>query len=179
MTSSRRGLVSCAAVALTAVIGDPWGRSLSSQEPVGATARCRDGSYSFSSTPCSNRGGISQVLGAGSYLVHSDSGAPLVARLTTDEARNHSGEAATVCGYVAAARHVTSIPGDPTFLDLDHAYPWRVFSIVIWGVDRSHFLRPPESAYQGLELCVTGRIDASGGAAYITVRSPRDLRIGT
>jgi hypothetical protein len=43
-------------------------------------------------------------------------------KLTTREAKNYIGQQATVCGKVASGRHTTA-RGNPTFLDLDRAYP--------------------------------------------------------
>ena len=43
--------------------------------------------------------------------------------LTTDQAKAHEGEDATVCGTVASERTATSSRGEPTFINLDSAYP--------------------------------------------------------
>ncbi len=150
-----------------------------SQEPVGATARCRDGSYSFSSTPCMSRGGIAQVLAADWSLIHPDNGAPEEAKLEPAEARHHAGEVVAVCGVVASARFIATMPGQPTFLDLDRPYPDRVFTVVIWGLDRPRFAGKPEEIYREQRICVTGRIDLSNGAAQIIVRSPNAVKVGS
>ena len=66
---------------------------------------------------------------------------PLVAqkKLTTSEAKEHFGETATVCGEVASTRYADSTKGQPTFLNLDKPYPNQIFTIVIWGDNRSKF----------------------------------------
>jgi len=162
--------------AVLVLLSDPT--VLVPQEPVGATARCRDGSYSFSSTPCTSRGGVAEVLAADQSQVHPASGAPEVMIFSAVEARHHPGEAALVCGVVASTRYLPRIPGKPTFLDLDQAYPYRVFSIVIWGLDRANFPHPPELTYLWARVCAAGRIDVSTGPAEIVVRSPNALRVG-
>lgn len=78
-------------------------------------------------------------------------------RLTASEAKNHIGELHEVCGQVSSARYAAQSKGQPTFLDLDGAYPKEIFTIVIWGSDRAKF-DSPESKYQGANLCVTGKI---------------------
>jgi len=43
--------------------------------------------------------------------------------LTADEAAHHIGETATVCGTIASASYASHSKGQPTFLNLDKAYP--------------------------------------------------------
>jgi len=68
--------------------------------------------------------------------------------LSVAEAKEHVGEVATVCGTVVSTRYAASTKGSPTFLNLDKAYPNQVFTIVIWGKDRSKFGRS-EVDYRG------------------------------
>ena len=75
----------------------------------------------------------------------------------SDEAINHVGEDATVCGVVASAKYATSTRRQPTFLNLDKPYPNQVFTAVIWGSDRPQFKYEPESL-QGAAVCVSGEI---------------------
>jgi hypothetical protein len=42
---------------------------------------------------------------------------------------------ATVCGKVVSTHYAKSSKGEPTFLNLDEAYPNEVFTILIWGPD--------------------------------------------
>jgi hypothetical protein len=53
------------------------------------------------------------------------------------DAKAHIGENATVCGKVASEHTATSSRGEPTFINLDAAYPNQVFTILVWGDDRS------------------------------------------
>jgi len=59
-------------------------------------------------------------------------------KLTAAQAKDHLGENATVCGTVASTRYATT----PTFLNLDEPYPKEIFTIVIWGSDRSSLVIP-------------------------------------
>lgn len=56
-------------------------------------------------------------------------------KITAADAKNHMGEEATVCGYVASARFASSTRGQPTFLNLEKPYPNQIFTVLIWGVD--------------------------------------------
>jgi len=56
--------------------------------------------------------------------------------ISAADAKNHVGEKATVCGKVASERTATSSRGEPTFINLDAAYPNQVFTILVWGDDR-------------------------------------------
>jgi micrococcal nuclease len=71
---------------------------------------------------------------------------PLVAEntYTADQAKNHIGERATVCGVVASVYLSASGKEQPTFINLDKPYPNQVFTILIWGSDRAKFGNPGE-----------------------------------
>src|SRR5271169_5271109 len=62
------------------------------------------------------------------------------------DAKEHFGETATVCGEVVSTRYADSTKGQPTFLNLDKPYPNQVFTIVIWGNNRSKFKTPEEDS---------------------------------
>jgi DNA/RNA endonuclease YhcR with UshA esterase domain len=99
-------------------------------------------------------------------------------KLTAAEAKDHIGETATVCGTVASARYAASTKGQPTFLNLDKPYPNQVFTVLIWGENRSKF-GAPESEYNGKRICVTGKITEYRGTAEIVVSDPQQIRGST
>ena len=84
------------------------------------------------------------------------------------------GEHATVCGNVAGAKYSTRSRGQPTFLNLDYAYPRQVFTALIWGRDRSKFPYAPESL-EGQEICVEGLIKSYRGSAEMVVEDPSQI----
>lgn len=57
------------------------------------------------------------------------------APLTTDDAKKHIGENATVCGVVASSHYAGGSRGAPKFVNLDKPYPNQVFTILIWNED--------------------------------------------
>ncbi len=158
---------------------------LTAQAPAGATAQCRDGSYSFSASrrgTCSHHGGVAQWLTSGQPPTRAESTAasqaPLQQRtLSAAEAKDHVGETATVCGAVASARYAASSRGQPTFLNLEQPYPNQLFTVVIWGSARGAFPTAPEVAYHAKRICVTGLIDTYRGSPQIVVHGPAPIRV--
>ena len=96
--------------------------------------------------------------------------------LTAAEAKDHVGEMATVCGKVVGTSYATSRPGSPTFLNLDQD-PNPIFTIVIWGSDRSTKFGGSEAAYKNTTLCVSGTISSSEGTPEIVARNPEQIKV--
>lgn len=99
--------------------------------------------------------------------------APAIAQsITAADAKNHIGEQATVCGKVASERTATSSRGEPTFINLDSAYPNQIFTILVWGDDRRSVGELP---HVGSHLCATGMIKDYRGVPEIVVSSSGQL----
>jgi hypothetical protein len=90
-----------------------------------------------------------------------------------------AGQAAGRPATVAIARvdgsYQANVRGQPTFLN-DAPYPSHTFTAVIWGSDRRQFNPPPEGAWQGKALCVTGPVELFQQRPQIVVSSPSQLR---
>jgi hypothetical protein len=99
---------------------------------------------------------------------------PQSKRITAAEAKDHVGQSATVCGRVVSARYAERSKGQPTFLNLDKPYPREIFTILIWGENRSKF-GMPESKYRDAEICVTGQITSYRGTAEIVTAEPNQI----
>jgi DNA/RNA endonuclease YhcR with UshA esterase domain len=97
-------------------------------------------------------------------------------QLTAAEAAKHVGEYAKVCGEVVSTKYASSSRGQPTFLNLDKPYPDHIFTIVIWGDNRSKFDQP-EVKYKDKQVCVTGTIETYSGKPQIIARSPEQIKI--
>jgi hypothetical protein len=98
------------------------------------------------------------------------------ARITTNEAKDHIGQVETVCGKVASAHYADRSKGQPTFLNLDEPYPHEIFTVVIWGNDRSKF-GAPESTYRDARICVTGKIASYKGKPEIGATEPTQIEV--
>jgi DNA/RNA endonuclease YhcR with UshA esterase domain len=104
-------------------------------------------------------------------VVYAQSG-----HITATEAKNHVGERATVCGNVVSTRYAARTKGDPTFLNLDEPYPRQIFTILIWGSDRSKF-GEPEVKYENKKVCVTGLIKDYKGVPEVIAEQPSQIEI--
>jgi len=101
---------------------------------------------------------------------------PQSRHLSPAEAKNHIGERGTVCGKVASTHYADRTKGSPTFLSLDEPYPHQIFTILIWGSDRSKF-GEPESKYANQRICVTGLIKDYRGVPEMIADQPSQIVI--
>jgi len=98
---------------------------------------------------------------------------PAVAEtITPADAKNHIGEQATVCGKVAGEKTVAGSRGEPTFVNLDAAYPNQVFTILVWGDDRKNVGELPRVCSL---FFASGVIQDYRGVPEIVVRSSGQL----
>jgi hypothetical protein len=95
-------------------------------------------------------------------------------KITAGEAKDHVAETRTVCGKVASTHFAAKSKGQPTFLNLDEAYPKAVFTILIWGSDRAKF-GTPEKKYQDARICVTGKITSYRGKPEVIATEPSQI----
>jgi hypothetical protein len=115
--------------------------------------------------------GLTLVCCVFSSVVYAQTG-----HLTAEQAKDHVGENATVCGKVVDSHYASRSRGEPTFLNLDKRYPNQIFTIVIWGSDRPKF-GDPESRYDEKDVCVTGRITSYRGVPETTAHDPTQIEI--
>ncbi len=100
---------------------------------------------------------------------------PVNARdLNAEDAAQHVGETATVCGVVASAKFDADLQSQPTFLDFGKPYPDQVFTAVIFGDNRKKF-GTPEVSLRGKRVCVSGKIQEKRGLPEIVVSDPKQL----
>ncbi|MBW7995351.1 MAG: DNA-binding protein [Candidatus Glassbacteria bacterium] len=97
--------------------------------------------------------------------------------ITADQAKNYIGETKTVIGQVVSAKYAAGSRGKPTFLNLDKPYPNQIFTVVIWGSNRSKFDEPPEKHFLKKKVRVTGKISEYRGKPQIVVTDPKQINI--
>lgn len=95
--------------------------------------------------------------------------------ISPEEAINHVGQQAIVCGTVASTHYSYRSKGQPTFLNLNKPYPHHIFTALIWGSDRSKFHDAPEKYYKNKRICVSGLIEQYEGISEIIVRNPGQM----
>ena len=96
--------------------------------------------------------------------------------ISAADAAKFIGQQKTVCGTVASVHQAVRSKGQPTFLNLDKPYPHQVFTVLIWGSDKSKFKEPPE-ALSGKEICVTGMIQSYRGIPEIIARDSSQIKV--
>jgi hypothetical protein len=96
--------------------------------------------------------------------------------ISPDNAAKFIGQQKTVCGTVASAHYAARTKGQPTFINLDKPYPKQIFTVLIWGSDRSKFEKPPETL-SGKEICVSGVIQSYRGGPEIIVKDPAQIKV--
>jgi DNA/RNA endonuclease YhcR with UshA esterase domain len=86
------------------------------------------------------------------------------------------GEYTSVSGPVVSTYYAEDSNGQPTFINVGRDYPDPSrFTVVIWGDSRANFEQPPEKAYDGKVICVTGVVTIYQGAAQIEVAQPSQI----
>ena len=125
------------------------------------------------------------VLVAGSVILarQFNVGAPQNAQLDrqelltyrANEAADHVGESAIVCGKVASTAYASRVRGKPTFLNLEKPYPNQLFTVVIWGSNRAKFAFSPEVRFRDARICVAGLIEEYRGVSQIEVADPEQI----
>jgi len=96
-------------------------------------------------------------------------------KIPSSDASQHVGEKATVCGYVASSRYLSTSRSKPTFLNVGKPYPDQYFTVVIWPEDRAKFGQP-EDKYFHKNICVTGEITLYRGSPEIIARNPAQIK---
>ena len=97
-------------------------------------------------------------------------------KITASEAGAYVGQTMTVCGNVASAKFANQSKGQPTFLNLDQPYPRHIFTIVIFGINRSAF-GSPEKTYVGKNICAAGLIKNYKGKLEIIANDPSQITL--
>lgn len=111
------------------------------------------------------------------YRILGPISSPAQETISPEDAAKYIGQQKTVCGKVASAHYAAIISNQPTSLHLDKPYPHQIFTILIWGSDRSKSEKPRETLYFGKEICVTGMIQSYRGRPEIVVKEPGQIKV--
>ncbi len=101
-------------------------------------------------------------------------------RITSADAKNHTGETVTVCGKVVdtkISKYALAGRGKPVNFDLDQPEPNPVFFFVTFGSQSGANPEEAQAAYQGKSVCVTGKIAVAGGLPYIMAADRSHIKI--
>lgn len=95
-----------------------------------------------------------------------------VISITAEEAIEHVGITAEVCGNAVSANYARNIGGQPTFINFENEHPNQVFTVIIWGELRHKWRSPPEQLYANRYICARGRIDLHNNTPQIVISDP-------
>lgn len=95
--------------------------------------------------------------------------------LTPQQAAQHIGETARVCGKVFSGKYLKDKA--VTFINMGADYPNNPFTAVIFGRDREKFGAAPEKVYTNLNICVSGQIKEHNGKPQIIVSDEEQIQI--
>ena len=107
--------------------------------------------------------GISQTGSAEEYVT-----------IEAEQANDHVGQLAMVCGIVVDTHYAQTVTGRPTFLNFGEPYPDAVFTAVLWEKERELFPYSP-SALLGMDICVYGKISRFRGMPQIKLMRPEQV----
>lgn len=79
-----------------------------------------------------------------------------------------------MCGQVMGVHLAARSRGEPTFINLDRAYPNQIFTILVWGEDRAKFGNL-EAKYSDARVCVQGVITEYRGEPEMVIHDPDSL----
>src|ERR1700712_2766513 len=77
-------------------------------------------------------------------------------KITAKEAAKHINEKVMVCDQVFGGKFLSS--SDLTLIDVGGSHPNELLTLVIKGEDRKKFKTPPEEAFKGKKVCITGQV---------------------
>jgi len=78
-----------------------------------------------------------------------------------------------VRGEVASTRAAEG--STPAFLNLGRPFPDQDIAIVIWPAQVKNFATPPEDAYDGREIAVSGQLGQFDGSLRVKAQTPSDI----
>ncbi len=101
-------------------------------------------------------------------------------RLSASDAKTHTGETVTVCGKVVdtkVSKYALAGRGKPVNFDLDQPEPHPVFFFVTFGSQAGANPEEAQAAYQGKNVCVTGKITVVAATPYIMAADRSQIKI--
>jgi len=98
-------------------------------------------------------------------------------KINTLQAKEYIGKDACVCGKVISTKYSENGKTNPTYINLDKKYPEQVFTLMIFGNDRTNFSYKPEEYLQGKTICVKGKVGEFKGIPQIIANKEKQVEI--
>ncbi|MGZ4118634.1 MAG: hypothetical protein ACXVPY_14195 [Bacteroidia bacterium] len=90
------------------------------------------------------------------------------------DVQNHIGDSVRLQAKIYGGKYLKPAKGSPTFLDVGGNYPNAPLTLVIWNDVRKQFQEPPENAFKGRQMFITGKF-LYKDKPEIVINSPEQL----
>lgn len=116
------------------------------------------------------------------YKKHLKESQPIITdygkgKISAFQAKDFIGKETCVCGKVVSTKFVDNGKSNPTYINLDKKYPDQVFTVMIFGQDRTNFSYKPEEFLQGKTICIKGKVEEYKGSPQIIANKEKQLEI--
>lgn len=98
-------------------------------------------------------------------------------KISAAEAKPYIGKDACVCGKVVSTKFVENGRTNPTYINLDKKFPEQVFTLIVYGDDRSNFSYKPEEFLLDKTICVKGKVAEFKGIPQIVANKEKQVEI--
>jgi DNA/RNA endonuclease YhcR with UshA esterase domain len=98
-------------------------------------------------------------------------------KITAKEAAKHLNEKVMVCDQIYGGKFLSG--SDITLIDVGGSHPNEVLTLVIKGDDRKKFKTPPEEAFKGKKVCITGQVIDYKGKPEIMITEADQIKEDT
>jgi len=94
-------------------------------------------------------------------------------KITAKDAAKHLNENVMVCDQVFGGKYLDG--ANLTLIDVGGSHPNELLTLIIKGDDRKKFTTPPEEAFKGKKVCITGQVIDYKGKPEIVITDPAQI----
>jgi hypothetical protein len=94
--------------------------------------------------------------------------------ISAKDAAKHLNEKVMVCDQVYGGKYLSG--SDITLIDVGGSHPNELLTLVIKGDDRKKFKTPPEEAFKGKKVCITGTVIDYKGKPEIVITEVEQIK---
>lgn len=95
--------------------------------------------------------------------------------INVKDAAKHLNENVVICDEIYGGVYLSE--ADITLLNVGGAHPDELLTLVIKGDDRKKFSTPPEEAFNGKKVCITGQVVDYKGKPEIIITDPGQIKL--
>ncbi|HRB70152.1 MAG TPA: hypothetical protein PLC92_08580, partial [Chitinophagales bacterium] len=98
-------------------------------------------------------------------------------KINASQAKDFIGKNTCVCGKVVSTKFNQNGKTNPTYINLDKKYPDQVFTLMIFGQDRTNFSYIPEEFLRNKTICVKGKVAEYKGSPQIIANKENQIEV--